>query len=287
VSSALFQHFCYSEYLLTLADSKTKTVLNNQNMSSSSSQQSLSHFSLKGRVALITGGGQAIGRGIALRLAAAGAKVTIFDINATTAEKVAKEVNGIAVVGNVTVPSDVQNAVEKVRKELGPIDILVNNAGIVGKSAPLWELEKEDLEQVMAVNVTGPFLMMKAVIGDMIARKYGRIINIASVAGKEGNPNMVPYSASKAALICMTKAFAKEVVGKGNITVNSISPAVVRTPILDTLPQSTIDYMISKIPMGRTGTIEEVAAMVHFLASEEASFTTGQCLDISGGRSTY
>ena len=140
---------------------------------------------------------------------------------------------------------------------------------------------------VLDVNVVGPFLLCKAVLPGMMARKYGRIVNIASVAGKEGNPTMGPYSASKAAIIALTKSMAKEVVGFGDITVNAISPAVIHTPILDGLPQSTVDYMVSRIPMGRTGKPEEVAALVHFLASADSSFTTAQCYDISGGRSTY
>jgi 3-oxoacyl-[acyl-carrier protein] reductase len=143
------------------------------------------------------------------------------------------------------------------------------------------------METVLAVNVVGPFLWCRALMQGMLTRRWGRIINIASIAGKEGNPSLGPYSASKAALIGLTKSLAKEVVGKGDITVNAISPATVATPILDSLPQATIDYMVSRIPMGRMGRVEEIAALVHFLASAEASFTTGQCYDISGGRATY
>src|SRR5262249_4804567 len=165
--------------------------------------------------------------------------------------------------------------------------ILVNNAGITGKAAPLWELSKADMETVLAVNLVGPFLCCRAVMPRMLQRRYGRIVNIASVAGKEGNPNLGPYSASKAALIALTKSLAKEVAGKGDITINAVTPAVISTPLLDQLPQATIDYMVSRIPLGRTGRVEEVAALVHFLASAEASFTTGQAYDISGGRATY
>ena len=186
-------------------------------------------------------------------------------------------------VGDVTSEADIGKAVA----DIGAIDILVNNAGITGKAGRLWELTRSDWEAVLAVNVIGPVLFCKAVVPGMLARKYGRIVNIASIAGKEGNPTLGPYSASKAAVICFTKSLAKEVVGQGDITVNAISPAVIATPILEGLPQSTIDYMVSKIPMGRTGKPEEVAALVHFLASAEASFTTGQCYDISGGRATY
>jgi 3-oxoacyl-[acyl-carrier protein] reductase len=252
---------------------------------------------LDGRVAIVTGGGQSVGEGIAHRLAEAGAKLAIFDLNDDAAQSVARAVGGIAVAGDQTRETDVTRLVAEVTQKLGRIDILVNNAAIVGKTACVWDLAKSDMDQVLAVNLVGPFLLCRAVIGSpggeghpatgMIDRKFGRIINIASIAGKEGNPTLIPYSASKAALINLSKALAKELVGKGDITVNAISPAVIRTKMLETIPQTTIDYMVSKIPMGRTCEISEVAALVHFLASNEASFTTGQCYDISGGRATY
>jgi len=244
-------------------------------------------FSLKDRIAIVTGGGQGIGEGIATRLHAAGAKVAVLDVNEAAARLVANSIEGMGVECDVTSGASVKDAIIKVREGLGPIDIVVNNAGISGRTAWLWELEEEDMDRVYAVNLKGVFLMCRAAIPAMLERQYGRIVNVASIAGKEGNPTLVPYSSSKAGVIALTKALAKEVAGQGDITVNSIAPGVVKTKILDTIAPQTIQYMISKIPMGRTGKIEEVAALVHFLVSSEASFTTGQCYDLSGGRATY
>ncbi|HKT11484.1 MAG TPA: glucose 1-dehydrogenase [Terriglobia bacterium] len=244
-------------------------------------------FSLKDQVAIVTGGGQGIGEGIVRRLAAAGARVAVLDLKAELARSVAESMGGTAVECDVSSASSVEKAFGEVRRQLGPIDILVNNAGIAGRTLPLTELNEQDLDHVYAVNLKGVFLTCKAVIVEMLERKYGRIVNVASIAGKEGNPTLIPYSATKAAVICLTKSLAKEVAGKGDVTVNSIAPAVVQTKILDNVSKTTLDYMLSKIPMGRTGRIEEIAALVHFLASRESSFTTGQCYDISGGRATY
>jgi 2-dehydro-3-deoxy-L-rhamnonate dehydrogenase (NAD+) len=244
-------------------------------------------FSLKGQTAIVTGGGQGIGEGIVRRLAAAGARVAVLDLKLDLARSVAESTGGAAVECDVSSASSVEQAMGEVRRQLGPIDILVNNAGIAGRTVPLTELNEKDLDQVYAVNLKGVFLTCKAVIDEMLERKYGRIVNVASIAGKEGNPTLIPYSSTKAAVICLTKALAKEVAGKGDVTVNSIAPAVVQTKILDNVSKTTLDYMLSKIPMGRTGRIEEIAALVHFLASKESSFTTGQCYDISGGRATY
>jgi len=244
-------------------------------------------FSLEGQVAVVTGGGRGIGEGIATRLAAAGARLAILDANGAAAEEVALRVKGLGLVCDVSSAGSVQSAIDEVRRKLGPIQILVNNAGITGRTVPLWELAENDLDQVYAVNLKGVFLMCRAVISEMLAQGYGRILNVASIAGKEGNPTLIPYSSTKAAVIGLTKALAKEVAGKGDITVNSISPAVIRTKILDGVAKETVQYMVSRIPMGRTGTVEEIAALVHFLVSKESSFTTGQCYDISGGRATY
>lgn len=247
-------------------------------------------FRLDGKVAVVTGGGQGIGEAVCRRLAAGGATVGVFDMNAANAERVAKAINGVPLVGDLTKEADLDRVFGEVVGKAGPVDILVNNAGVAskpGRDVPIWESVREDWEFVMNINVTGLVLCCKAVLPGMIARKYGRIINIASIAGKEGNPKMAPYSASKAAVICLTKSLSKELVGKGDICVNSVAPAVIQTPILDQLNQEQINMMLSKIPLGRTGKPDEVAALVHFLSSGECSFTTGFCFDISGGRATY
>jgi NAD(P)-dependent dehydrogenase (short-subunit alcohol dehydrogenase family) len=244
-------------------------------------------FRLDDKVTVVTGGGQGIGEAVCRRLAAAGARVAVFDRDAARADRVAREVGGLAVCGDVTAEEDVNRAFGEVERSCGRVDVLVNNAGITGRAAQTWELGKHEWEAVLAVNLIGPVLWCRAVVPGMLRRKQGRIVNVASVAGKEGNPTLGPYSASKAALIALTKSLAKEVAGKGDVTVNAVAPAVIATPLLEDLPQATIDYMVARIPLGRTGRVEEVAALVHFLASADASFTTGQCYDISGGRATY
>jgi len=246
---------------------------------------------LNNKIAVVTGAGQGIGEAIALRLANAGADVAIMDLNLSSAEVVAKEIEtlgrqALPIQADVSQSTDVNAAVDKVLSEFGRIDILVNNAGIAGRTLPLTDLDESDWNVVIGVNLTGVFLCCKAVIDTMIAQDYGRIVNIASIAGKEGNPTLIPYSVSKAGVICLTKALAKEVTDY-NIRVNAVSPAVIDTPIMDGMAQSTIDYMVGKIPLGRIGKPEEVAAVVNFLASDEASFVTGQCYDVSGGRATY
>ena len=246
---------------------------------------------LNDRIAVVTGAGQGIGKAIALRLANAGADVAIMDINLSAAEAAAREIEGVGrkalpLQADVSQAAAVNAAVAQVLSTFGRVDILVNNAGIAGRTLPLTELEETDWDAVMGVNLTGVFLCCKAVIDAMIAQDYGRIVNIASIAGKEGNPTLIPYSVSKAGVICLTKALAKEVTDY-NIRVNAVSPAVIETPILAGMAQSTVDYMVSKIPLGRVGKPEEVAAVVNFLAADEASFVTGQCYDVSGGRATY
>jgi 2-dehydro-3-deoxy-L-rhamnonate dehydrogenase (NAD+) len=244
-------------------------------------------FGLHGRVALVTGAGRGIGAGIASRLHAAGARIAVFDRDRESARETASLLNGLALVGDVCNPAQVAHAIDQAEAKLGAVSILVNNAGISGRTDHSWNLDPDEVRQVFEINFMGSFLFCKALVPRLIERGYGRIVNVASIAGKEGNPTLLPYSASKAAVIAMTKSLAKELAGKGDITVNAISPAVIKTAILDDIAPSTVEYMISKIPLGRTGTIDEVAALVHYLASSEASFTTGQCYDISGGRATY
>lgn len=245
-------------------------------------------FELSGQFAIVTGAATGIGEAIACRLADAGATVCIVDIDGTAAAAAAGRIRreAISLGLDITDAEAVKHAVDGLIANGRAIDIVVNNAGLAGKAAPIWEQSDTDWHKVMAVNLHGPFYLCRAVIPHMRSRGYGRIVNVASVAGKEGNPNMTAYSASKAALIGLTKSMAKEVASEG-ICINAVSPAVIRTSILDQLTPQQVDYMVQRIPMKRTGQPEEVAAVVHFLASRDCSFVTGQCYDVSGGRSTY
>ena len=249
-------------------------------------------FDLANQTALVTGAAAGIGEATAKRLALAGATVAIADIDLEQAQRTADEIS--AASGKTTIPvrmdvsnrEDVESAVKRILSQTGRLDILVNNAGIGGRAAPLWEQTDEDWSKMLAINLTGVFLCSRAVIQQMRSQAYGRIVNIASIAGKEGNPRMTAYSATKAAVIGFTKSLAKEVATEG-ICVNAVSPAVVKTKILEQLTPEQVDYMTSRIPMRRPGLTEEIAAVVHFLASPDCSFVTGQCYDASGGRATY
>ncbi|MGE0768264.1 MAG: SDR family NAD(P)-dependent oxidoreductase [Hyphomicrobiaceae bacterium] len=243
---------------------------------------------LKNRIAVVTGGAQGIGRAATERFVASGAKVAIWDHDIELATKTAKEI-GTAVKAYACDVSDyasIEKARDATLKDLGRIDILLNNAGIAGANATVWNTDIDEWRRVMRINLDGPFLCCKAVVPGMIAQNYGRIVNIASIAGKEGNPNAAHYSASKAGVIGLTKSLAKEVADK-NISVNAVTPAAARTAIFDQITQAHIDFMLSKIPRGRFVTVDEVAALIAFAASEDCSFTTGSVLDISGGRATY
>ncbi len=245
-------------------------------------------FDLTGQTAIVTGAATGIGEAIASRLARAGATVAVADIDTQGAAAAAEAIGGRAfpLELDVTRADSAAEAAEAVVRRTGRIDVLVNNAGIGGRAAPLWEQTEEDWQSIIAINLTGVFHCCRAVIGHMRRRGYGRIVNIASIAGKEGNPNMTGYSATKAGVIAFTKSLAKEVATEG-ICVNAVSPAVVRTRLLDQLTPEQVSYMTERIPMRRTGEPEEIAAVVHFLASPDCSFVTGQCYDASGGRATY
>jgi 3-oxoacyl-[acyl-carrier protein] reductase len=246
----------------------------------------MNQIDLNGRHAVVTGGASGIGLAIAERLVGSGAEVTIWDRKEETARMAAATLGGHAVVVDVADAEAVARAAGETVDNAAAIDILINNAGITGPNARLWDYPPEAWEQVFDVNVHGMFHCCRAVVPLMRARDYGRIVNIASVAGKEGNPNAAAYSASKAAVIALTKSLAKELADTG-IRVNCVTPAAVRTSLFEQMNQAHIDYMLAKIPLGRFGETREIAALVAWLASEECSFSTGAVFDLSGGRSTY
>jgi 3-oxoacyl-[acyl-carrier protein] reductase len=233
---------------------------------------------LRGKVAVVTGGASGIGAATAARLRESGAEVAVFD---------REPVEGyVSVTGDLASSADVNAAVAQVEKDLGRIDVLVNSAGVPGESLRTTDVSDEEWQRVFAINANGTFFMCRAVLPGMIERGYGRIVLVASIAGKEGNPMAAAYSASKAAVIAMTKSIGKDVAGSG-VLVNCIAPAVIETPILTGLSQHHIDYMVERIPLGRMGRADEVAALACFLASEDLSFSTGATYDISGGRAVY
>ena len=246
---------------------------------------------LDGKVAIVTGAATGIGYGISKRLANDGANLVMVDLDANMMEQSASEIAARTQevkisIGDVSEPKTAQEAVNKAINEWGKIDILVNNAGIGGVNGNIWELDVEEMDRVYRTNLRGVFSFCHEVVPHMLENDYGRIVNIASIAGKEGNPRMVPYSSTKAAVIGLTKSIGKELAGTG-VLANCVTPAVVQTRILEEFTPEQVQYMVDRIPIGRTGEISEIAALVAWLSSDECSFSTGAVFDISGGRATY
>jgi 3-oxoacyl-[acyl-carrier protein] reductase len=248
----------------------------------------MNQLDFKGRTAIVTGGAQGIGLAIVKRLLESGATVRIWDRDKALLDKTVGALSGSASGApvDVTDAPAVASATDAALRDLGKIDVLVNNAGIAGMTVPTVDYPVEEWEKVLRVNLTGPFLTCRAVAPHMARRRYGRIVNVASIAGKEGNPNASAYSASKAGVIALTKSLGKELAQAG-VLVNCVTPAAAKTAIFDQISQQHIDYMLSKIPMGRFVKVEEIAALVAWLASEDCAFSTGGVFDISGGRATY
>ena len=250
----------------------------------------MNSIDLNGRRAIVTGGAQGLGRAIAQRLQASGADVYIWDVDHAAMTEAQADWPAGGPVGCIEVdvsdPNAVEAALHETCKNAGAIDILVNNAGISGPNMPTWEYGIEDWRRVIDIDLTGPFLVSRTVVPLMREAGYGRIVNIASVAGKEGNPNAPAYSAAKAGLIALTKSLGKELAGSG-VLVNCVTPAAVETRIFAQMSQTHVDFMLSKIPLARFGLPQEIAAMVAWLCSEDCSFSTGAVFDLSGGRATY
>jgi len=250
----------------------------------------MNRIDLEGKRAAVTGAAQGIGRAVAERLLASGAAVALWDrdvpLLATTSKELAAQGRVEMVEMDVTEAASVEAAVAATEATFGGIDILIANAGISGLNAPTWDYPIEEWQRVLAIDLTGVFLCCRAVVPGMIAQGYGRIVNVASIAGKEGNPNAPAYSAAKGGVIALTKSLGKELAGH-DIAVNCVTPAAARTAIFDQMTQEQIDYMLSKIPRGRFVQVEEVAALIAWLASADCSFSTGGVFDISGGRATY
>jgi NAD(P)-dependent dehydrogenase (short-subunit alcohol dehydrogenase family) len=250
----------------------------------------MNKIDLTHRAAIVTGGARGIGLAIARRLLASGASVSLWDVDAAALAQAQEELHAHgtvhAAVMDVTIAESAEAAASASAQALGKLDILVNNAGIAGANAKTWETDPKEWRRVLEINLTGPFHCCRAVIPHLLRNGYGRIVNIASIAGKEGNPNAAPYSASKAGLIALTKSLGKE-LATSNVLVNCVTPAAIATEIFQQMSQTHIDYMLSKIPMGRFGKVEEAAALVAWLCSEECSFSTGAVFDLSGGRATY
>jgi NAD(P)-dependent dehydrogenase (short-subunit alcohol dehydrogenase family) len=247
----------------------------------------MNRIDLEGRVAIVTGAARGIGRAIAERMSASGARVAIWDIDRAAAQDAAMSiVNAVDFVADVTQPESIAAALAATEAQLGAPDILVNNAGITGPNHPLDEYPVEEWRRVIEIDLMGVYYCCRAVVPRMRRRNSGRIVNIASIAGKEGNPNASAYSAAKAGVIGLTKSLGKELAETG-IRVNAVAPAAAKTDIFNQMTEAQIDYMLSKIPMGRFVQVEEIAALVAWLCSDECSFATGAVFDISGGRATY